>query len=455
MIQTSSASQKIRQFLAILLPILITQLGLYSMTFMDTAMSGHVTQTDLAGVAIGSSLWVPVYTGLSGILLAITPIVSQLAGGGKHHKAGFSVLQGVYLAAFLAIAVTIIGGILLNPVLSALHLEQGAENTARNYLIALSAGILPLFIYNILRGFIDSLGQTRVSMFITLTAVPVNLLLNYLFIFGNFGFPRLGGAGAGAASAITYWIIAIIALLIITKSDPFRGFGVFSRLHAISLAKWKELLKIGVPIGMAIFFETSIFAAVTLFMSRFDTVTIASHQAAMNFASFLYMLPLSISMALTIVVGFETGAKRPDHARQYAMIGIQTAVLFSVLTAAVIFFFREGIAGLYSTNGKVLALTQHFLLYAIFFQLSDAIAAPIQGALRGYKDVNFTFFTALISYWVIGLPTGWLLAAFTGIGAFGFWIGLIAGLAAGAAGLSFRLRFIQRRTVRDIPSAQS
>ncbi|MFY4776886.1 MATE family efflux transporter [Metabacillus sp. RGM 3146] len=443
--KTTSTSQKLNQFLVILIPILITQLGLYSMTFMDTAMSGHVRQTDLAGVAIGSSLWVPVYTGLSGILLAITPIVSQSIGANRHDRVGFSVIQGVYLAGAIAVAVTIAGALILNPVLSSLNLEPDVERISRNYLIALSIGIIPLFVYNVLRGFMDSLGLTRVSMIITLIAVPVNFFLNYLFIFGNFGFPKLGGVGSGVASAITYWVISIIAVFIIFRKQPFVRFGVFSRLYRISLQSWKEILKIGVPIGLAIFFETSIFAAVTLFMSRFDTVTIASHQAAMNFASFLYMLPLSISMALTIVVGFEAGAKRYRDAKQYAGIGILTAILFSLATAAVIFFFREPIAGIYTSNHKVLELTQQFLIYAIFFQLSDAIAAPIQGALRGYKDVNITFLTALISYWIIGLPSGYLLANYSSMGAFGYWIGLITGLAAGAVGLSFRLRYIQQK----------
>lgn len=443
--KTTGISQKLTQFLVILIPILITQLGLYSMTFMDTAMSGHVRQTDLAGVAIGSSLWVPVYTGLSGILLAITPIVSQSIGANRHDRVGFSVIQGVYLAGAIAVIVTITGAIILNPILNSLNLEPAVENISRHYLIALSTGIIPLFVYNVLRGFIDSLGLTRVSMVITLMAVPVNFLLNYLFIFGNFGFPKLGGVGSGVASAITYWVISIIAVFIIIKRQPFIGFGVFSKLYGISLAAWKEILKIGVPIGLAIFFETSIFAAVTLFMSRFDTVTIASHQAAMNFASFLYMLPLSISMALTIVVGFEAGARRFRDAKQYAKIGILTAVLFSLATAAVIFFLRAPIAGIYTSNQQVLELTQQFLIYAIFFQLSDAIAAPIQGALRGHKDVNVTFLTALISYWVIGLPSGYLLANFTSMGAFGYWVGLITGLAAGAAGLSIRLRFIQKK----------
>ncbi|MGP1907856.1 MATE family efflux transporter [Metabacillus sp. JX24] len=443
--QTYTLWDKSKQFFHILLPILITQVALYSMNFFDTTMSGKVSPGDLAGVAIGSSVWVPVYTGLSGILLAVTPIVSQYAGAKQKDKIPFTVIQGLYLSVLLASAVAIAGFFALDPILNSMNLENHVRETAKYYLAALAFGILPLFSYNVLRCFIDALGFTRVSMFITLLSLPINVVLNYLLIFGKFGFPALGGVGAGVASAITYWSIMLISVYVVYKKVPFADYGIFSRWYKASVKAWLDLLKIGIPIGIAIFFETSIFAAVTLLMSNYDTVTIASHQIAINFASLLYMLPLSISMALTIVVGFEVGAKRYKDAKIYSYLGIVLAVILSLLTAAVIYFFRSEIAGIYTNDGIVVGLSAQFLIYAIFFQLSDAIAAPIQGALRGYKDVNVTLIMALVSYWVIGLPTGYYLANNTDFMAFGYWIGLIAGLAAAAAALSARLWFIQNR----------
>jgi MATE family multidrug resistance protein len=443
--ETVTKREKIINFSQILFPILITQLGLFCMTFLDTSMSGRAHPNDLAGVAIGSSLWVPVYTGLSGILLSVTPIVAQLIGAKKSKEVPKMIVQSLYLSVIISIIIAILGYFVLDPILYNMGLEQEVLHIAKGYLIALSFGILPLFMYTVLRCFIDALGYTRVSMFITLTSLPINFVLNYLFIFGKFGAPKLGGIGAGVATAITYWCITIIAVFIIMKQTPFREFKVFKTFYRVSLIAFKEILLIGVPIGFAIFFETSIFAAVTLFMSEYNTITIASHQSAINFASFLYMIPLSISMALTIVVGHEVGANRLKDAKQYSFLGIGMALFLSVISATLIYFFRPEIAALYTTDASVLKLTQDFLIYAIFFQLSDAIAAPIQGALRGYKDVNVTFIMALVSYWVIGLPIGYLLATYTSLNAFGFWIGLITGLAAGAIGLSARLRIIQNR----------
>ncbi|WP_050615280.1 MATE family efflux transporter [Bacillus testis] len=442
---TETLKEKLKLFLKIMLPVLVTQLGMFSMTFADTVMSGNYSADDLAGVAIGSSIWVPINTGLSGILLAITPIVSQLVGAKKKGEVPAAVIQGSYLALIISILVLMAGFFSLNPLLNNMQLEPYVRGVAHDYLLALAWGIIPLFLYSVLRAYMDALGQTRVSMFITLIALPINVALNFLFIYGKWNFPELGGVGSGVASAITYWVILAISILVVIKVHPFKTYGLFSRMVQISPREIKLILTIGIPIGLSIFFETSIFSAVTLLMSSFDTITIASHQTAMNFSSFLYMVPLSISMAMTIVVGFEVGGKRYRDAKQYSRIGTSLAVSMALLFGIILFFFRTEIAGIYSKDPEVISLASSFLIYALFFQLSDAIMAPIQGALRGYKDVNITFIMSLVSFWIIGLPTGYSLANFTSLGAYGYWIGLIIGLAVGALSLASRLFYVQTK----------
>lgn len=449
MYETHSLKQKNKLFLVILIPILITQLGLFAMNFFDTIMSGQVSAVDLAGVAIGTSLWVPVFTGLNGILIALSPIVSQLFGGNKKEDIPYAVRQGIYLAIILSLIVLVFGYIVLDPILNGMALDPEVRRIAKQYLIALGVGITPLFIYNILRSFMDALGQTRMSMIIILVSLPVNILFNYIFIFGKLGAPALGGVGAGIASALTYLFCMIFSILIIHKVRPFKSFRIFYSWTRPSIPSWVEQLKIGVPIGFAIFFETSIFAAVTLFMSQYDTYTIAAHQAALNFASFLYMIPLSISMALTIAVAYEVGAKRYKDARVYSFMGIIIAVILSIVCGLSLYIFDDPVAALYNSNPTVIELTKNFLFFAIFFQLSDAFGAPIQGALRGYKDVNITLLMAFISYWIIGLPSGYVMANYTVIGPYGYWIGLIIGLAVGAVTLLGRLLYIQKRNQRS------
>lgn len=412
--------------------------------FFDTVMAGNAGHYDLAGVAIGTNLWMPVYTGLNGVLLGITPTLSQLNGAGRDSDMPFVVVQGLYLAAALAICTIAAGATVIGPVLAYMQLDPAVQQIAYNFLAALSTGFLPLFLSVVLRNFIDSLGYTQVTMFTTLCALPINILLNYLLIFGNWGFPQLGGAGAGYASAITYWFILILLSAILLWKSTFRPYRIFNKAYAISFRLWRTLLKVGIPIGGAIFCEVSIFGAVAILMAEFGTNVIAAHQAAINFASLIYMVPLSIGMALTIAVGFEVGARRPADAKQYSYIGIGIALAVAVITGISLYIFNHQVAKLYSNYTEIVELIQRFLLYAIFFQLSDAVAAPIQGALRGYKDVKVTLVMALISYWIMGAPIGYILAKYFDFGPYGYWIGLIAGLAVGAIVLSIRLFRLQR-----------
>ncbi|MEE6450812.1 MATE family efflux transporter [Gottfriedia acidiceleris] len=443
----TTKKDKISRFFKLLLPILITQVTLFSMSFFDTIMSGNSSPGDLAGVAIGVSIWTPISTGLTGILVAITTMVANLNGAKQDEKITPLVTQALYLAGIIAIVIIIIGIFSIHPILNHMNLDPKVHRVALHFLFALSFGILPLFLYTVIRQFIDGLGKTRTTMIITVISVPVNVILNYFLIFGKAGLPRLGGVGSGVASAITYWIIFGIALYIIKTKNPFSSFNLFKKLPPISFATWKSILKLGVPIGLSIFFEVSVFSVVTLLLSEFDTETIAAHTVAMNFASLLYMVPLSISMALTIAVGYEVGAKEFQNAKEYSKIGLVMAVSIASFFGIIIYLFRYDVAGWYTNDPSVQILAGGFLIFAVMFQLFDAIAAPIQGALRGYKDVNATLIMMILAYWVIALPVGYALSN-TNLGAKGYWVGLIVGLGVSALTLSFRLVQLQIKKIK-------
>ncbi|MBN8202919.1 MATE family efflux transporter [Bacillus sp. NTK034] len=445
MYQTFTLQEKIRQITIMLIPILITQLGMFAMVFFNTIMSGRYNASDLAGVAIGSSIWNPVFTGLSGILMAVSPIAAQAFGEKKNKEVSAIVKNGIFLGFVIAFAVILLGSFLLDPLLGSMNLTDAVETTARGYLVGLSFGIIPLFIFNVLRSFIYALGKTRVVMVILFCSLPINFFLNYVLIFGYWGFPELGGAGGGYATSITYWFILVMTAFIIKTKEPFSSYTIFSGLHDFSWDKGKEILKIGVPMGLSIFFETSMFAVVTILISRFNVTTIAAYQSALNIVSFLYMIPISISMAQTVLVGFEVGAGRYKDAKAYSWLGIYLAVLIALFTGLLVVFFRYKVAGFYSTDSAVITLTAHFLIYALFFQISDAIQATAQAALRGYKDVNISFVITLVAYWLICLPAGYVLAHHTSLGATGYWLGLTFGLLAAGVCLSMRLIFIQKK----------
>ncbi|MFF2448038.1 MATE family efflux transporter [Neobacillus sp. NPDC058068] len=448
--QTFTIKEKTKQIFVLLIPILITQLGMFSMVFFNTIMSGKYDSSNLAGVAIGSSIWSPIFMGISGILLAVSPIAAQRFGEKKNAEVSSIVKHGIYLSVIIAAVVIIAGFFLLDPLLDKMKLPVRVQVTAFDYLVGLSYGLLPLFIFNVLRSFIYALGKTRVVMVILLLALPLNFFLNYCLIFGNLGFPELGGAGAGYATSITYWAIMAMTIFIVKTQVPFSLFPVFVNMKEFSWDKCKEILKIGVPMGLSTFFETSMFAVVTILLSKFSVTTIAAYQSALNIVSFLYMIPISISMAQTVLVGYEVGARRYKDAKQYSWLGIYLAILSAVISGVFVVICRYQVAGFYSNEAAVINLTANFLIFALFFQICDAIQVTAQAALRGYKDVNLAFIMTLIAYWLICLPVGYLLAHFTSLGARGYWLGLTVGLLAAGIALSFRLNYIQKRKFVEV-----
>ena len=435
---------KLHRLLSVMVPIICTQIAIMGMNFFDASMSGQAGDVDLAGAAIGGNIWMPIQTGLSGILMAAMPLVANLLGAGEKQKIMVVVRHGLLLALCFALLVLVGGAAFLPHFLQNMGLAPEVYHVALWYLAGLGLGVIPFFMITPLRSLVDTLGYTHLTMRIYLLALPINACLNYVLIFGKLGLPRLGGIGAGVASGLTFWLLLCVFAFVLTRLEPFKGYDVFGFVRP--KASWlKEYLRIGVPMGVSIFMETSIFGVVALFIAKFGTETIAAHQAAFNFSSLIYMLPLSFSLALTIVVGVEYGAKNYQGARDYVTIGLQTSLGIAGFYMLAEYFLREQIALIYTTNPDVVALVKVFLLYAIGWQAGDAIAAPIQGILRGYKDVDATFWASMLAYWGICLPLGLFLDYKVGNGAFAYWQSLDCGVISSATLLSIRLIWLQKR----------
>ena len=433
---------KLRRLLSVMLPIICTQIAIMGMNFFDASMSGQAGDVDLAGAAIGGNIWMPIQTGISGILMAAMPLVANLLGAGEKEKITVVVRHGLVLALGFALLVLGCGIALLPHFLQGMGLAPEVYHVALLYLAGLGLGVVPFFMITPLRSLVDTLGYTHLTMRIYLLALPINACLNYVLIFGKLGLPRLGGVGAGVASGLTFWLLLAIFAWVVSRLEPFKSYHIFGFVRPVY--SWlKEYLRIGVPMGISIFMETSIFGVVALFIAKFGTETIAAHQAALNFSSLIYMLPLSFSLALTIVVGVEYGAKNYQGARDYVTIGLQTSLGIAGFYMLAEYFLREQIAFIYTNNVEVVALVKVFLLYAIGWQAGDAIAAPIQGILRGYKDVNATFWASMLAYWGICLPLGLFLDYKVGNGAFAYWQSLDCGVISSATLLSMRLIWLQ------------
>ena len=436
---------RLRRLLDVMIPILITQTAIMAMNFCDSAMSGHAGAVHLAGTAIGGNLWMPVMASLNGILLGSMPIIAHLLGRGERQNIGSVVRHTMLLATAFSVALLVLGVLFLDDLLGTFGLEPDVHYIAKMYIAAIGVGVLPFFLSTALRALVDTSGYTGITMKIYLLALPVNAFLNYCLIFGEFGAPKLGGIGAGLATGITYWLEFFIFIYVVHKLPAFAPLRIFTDKFKLDWSQLKENLSLGIPMGAAIFMESSIFGVIAVFIAKFGTIIIAAHQAAMSFTSLLYMVPLSFSMSLTIVVGVEAGARRFGEALRYSLLGIACNLTVAVALTIFVLLDRKLIAGLYTSEPVIISQTVAFLFYAMFFQVMDATAAPIQGILRGYKDVKPTFWAGFAAYWLICLPLGCWFDYGLNMGPNSYWLSLDIGLLCAVAFLGGRFIYLQRK----------
>ena len=444
MYPTHQFKDKFVLFLKIFFPILIYQFANYSASFVDTTMTGQYNTMDLAGVSTATSLWNSFFTFLTGIVSAMVPIIGHHLGRGKKEEVASDFYQFIYLAFGLSLVLLGMVVFLAPPVLTNIGLEAQVAAVAVSYLWYLSIGIIPLLLFSVIRSLLDSLGLTKLSMYLMLLLLPLNSGFNYLLIYGVLGFPELGGAGAGLGTSLAYWVLLGISLLVLFKQKRLKALHLEKRIP-LNIDKIKEGVRLGLPIGGTVFAEVAIFSVVGLIMAKFSSLIIASHQSAMNFSTLMYAFPMSISSAMAIVVSYEVGAKRFEDAKTYARLGRITALIFACLTLSFLYIFRDRVASLYGNDSQFIETTAVFLTYSLFFQLADTFAAPLQGILRGYKDTIVPFYLGLIGYWGVAIPLGYLLDQATALGAFAYWIGLIASLIVSGCLYQWRLKTVMKR----------
>lgn len=337
--QTHNLNQRMRLFISIFLPILIYQLANFSASFVDTTMTGQYDTLHLAGVSMATSLWIPFFDLLIGIVSALVPIIGHHLGQGKKEKIASDFYQFIYLSLGLSLilfALVFVGAPL---VLSHLGLEPLVEEVAKNYLWYLALGIIPLLLFSTIRSLFDALGLTKLSMYLMLLLLPLNGSFNYALIYGAFGFPEMGGAGAGLGTSLAYWVLLLISLLVAVKHPKVRAYELW-KIRPLDKKGFIEGIRLGLPIGGTFFAEVVIFSVVGLVMAKFSSLIIASHQAAMNFSNLMYAFPMSISTSMSIIVSYEIGANRPDDVRKFCKLGRLTALGIAGFTFLFLYLTR-------------------------------------------------------------------------------------------------------------------
>ncbi|MDO4813976.1 MAG: MATE family efflux transporter [Gemella sp.] len=428
MFDSLNTREQIYQFIKLLFPILIYQMISYSSSMIGTFMAGNYSETELAGVSMGVNIWTPIFSVISTLVVAIVPIVSQLLGDSREYLIPSKVRQFIYVAIFISLCISTVLYISIDFLIEKIGISEEISEITKRFLKYQSFGLIPMTLYVTLRSFIDSLGLTRISMIIMLFYVPINIFLSYIFIFGEFGISAYGGVGLALATNITYILSLLIVIVVISKHPQIRSYKIFT-LEKLNLKMWPEIFKLGLPMSLAALLETMMFSALSLMTSKFDTITIAAHQAALNFSGFLYSLPMSISSALTIVVAYHVGAKNYSLANKYVKIGMYVSILLSVMVALLIYMTRHLIPNLYGNDQDFLEMNSYLLLFVIGFVLLDSFSACLVGVLRAYKKVLPTCIAQILGFYLIGLPLAFYLLYNTRIGIQSLWIAWIIGLA--------------------------
>jgi multidrug resistance protein, MATE family len=434
---------EIQDFLQLALPLASAQVAQAATGFVDTLMMGHLGAESLAAGGLASTTFQFLLTTVSSVVMAVSPLVAEAYGAGCKAKIAQIARQGLWLSLLLSIPLM---GLVnhLDALMSATGQAEMMVALAKSYLSFILWGIFPALGFAMLRGFVSALSQANAVMVIVIAGTMINITGNYVLGFGKFGFPRMELAGLGLASAFSFWMMFLALLVYTIRNQRTWGELLLQGLSQLKPRILWQIIKIGIPISVTIALEYGLFLVVTYLMGALSVETLAAHQTVYQTMYLLYMVPLGLSYASTVRVGQWLGQRDLRGARRAGYIGMASATVFMLLTAIALFVYPQRVIGLYidihnPADAIVLKLAVPMLLVAALSQLLDGVQKTAMGSLYGLQDTRIPMLLSFLSFWGIGLPTGYLLGFHFGFGGVGLWIGQSIGVAI--AGIIFVWRF--------------
>jgi multidrug resistance protein, MATE family len=441
-----------RRTLNLAYPIVFAQLGHMLVGVVDSIMVGQAGAIYLASAALANTIFTLALVFGLGLTFAITPLVAAAEAKKDVVESSVILKNGLLLFTSIGVILSILL-YFLSPVFHFMGQPEDVVIQAIPYFQLLVLSLIPLLIYQVFKQFIDGLSLTKPGMYITLASNFLNIVLNYILIFGHLGFEPMGLVGAGWATVISRIFAALAIGIYFFSSRNFSAFHLEHKIAKYSYQRFRQLFNFGFPIGMQLVFEVSAFSMAAIVIGWIGAPALAAHQIALSMAAITYMMASGISAASTIRIGNFFGATNFKALRDAGTASFIIVVLFMLSAATIFIVGRHVLPTFFVDEAEVISIASSLLIFAALFQVSDGVQVNCLGILRGMNDVKIPTLITFIAYWLVGLPSGYILGIVLGLGAEGVWIGLFLGLTAAAVLLLNRFYSLSSRFLKQENSA--
>lgn len=448
-------SKEFKYNIKLSVPVILGMLGHTFVQLADNIMVGQLGTAELAAVSLGNSfVFIAMSLGI-GFSTAITPLVAEADGAGNRTDAKSALKHGLVLCTGLGLF--LFGLILLaKPLMHVMNQPTEVVALAMPYLDLVAFSLVPLIVFQAFKQFSEGLSQTKYPMYATIIANVVNIILNYLLIFGNFGFPELGVVGAAIGTLVSRFMMVFYLWFILKKKDKFKFYVTGFNFVKIEQKVMRKIVELGFPSSLQMFFEVAIFTSAVWLSGVLGKNAQAANQIALNLSSMTFMFGMGLGVAAMIRVGNQKGLRNFRELRRIAQSIFFLTLLLEILFAVLFLLGRHWFPTLYldvndmaniTDNTEVLVIAAELLLVAAFFQISDGLQVVVLGALRGLQDVKIPTVITFIAYWLIGFPVSFYLCLYTDLQSTGIWIGLLTGLTASAIMLYLRFNYLTKKLI--------
>lgn len=425
-------------------PIIVGQVGQNLINLADTVMVGALGALALSASAFAGSIFVIALIGGMGILSPVTALFAKMQGQENYPQGGVLLKHSVIVTLMTSAAMIAILFALL-PYLSYFGQTPEVLAEGRNFYQIIAWSVLPSLVYQCYKQFSDGIGKTKIGMSVMLFGVALNILGNYILIYGNWGAPALGLDGAGYSTLISRVLMALIMVAYIHFHPGFKKYFHQTWIHRFDHHLFKNMLRLGLPNGLTYLFEVGAFSFAAIMMGWFGSMPLAAHQITISMASMTFMISVGIGIASSIRVAYEWGRGDVEMVRYSGFTAMKVGGVYSVICALLILLLRHWIPSLYVKDVDVIELAAMLFIVVGIFQIADGIQAIAIGSLRGLSDTAWPSAIAFISYWILGLPGGYYLAFHLGMGPTGIWVGLLIGLTCASLLLPWRFHYLTKR----------